>query len=59
MTHVGPHISSTTISQEEEVDQPIHSGSTTLSEYILNHSNIVCNVHGHTHDGVGYRYIKG
>ena len=57
MTHCGPSISTTTVSYEGK--NVIQSGSTYLSEFLQDNSNnILMNIHGHTHDGYGYRRIN-
>jgi len=45
------------VSFEEGTDHPIDSGSRALSKFITENKPIF-HVHGHTHDGVGYRWIN-
>ncbi|CAD8075659.1 unnamed protein product [Paramecium sonneborni] len=58
MTHIGPSESQTTISSENGWDNLIRSGSDSLSNFIKKKLNIILNVHGHTHDGVGSRMVN-
>lgn len=58
MTHVGASISSTTQSYQEDY-RVIESGSHYLTKFLRQNSRqIVVNLHGHTHDGHGYRRIN-
>lgn len=58
MTHCGPTLSTTTLSYNPEGVE-IVSGSSTLSDFLRTHSkSVVMNVHGHTHDGFGYRWVN-
>ncbi|CAD8176796.1 unnamed protein product [Paramecium octaurelia] len=58
ITHIGPALSQTTISSENGWDDVIKSGSDSQSNLIKNKKNIILNVHGHTHDGVGSRMMN-
>jgi len=52
MTHEGPYGSGTSRNHYFETGQVFHAGSPHLRDLILkNQSRIVCNIHGHTHEG--------
>jgi Predicted phosphoesterases, related to the Icc protein len=53
-THWGPYLSSTTVDTVDHPELPVFSGSKVLSQALREkHWNILCNLHGHTHAGVG------
>jgi len=59
MTHVGPYASSTTIDMDNP-DIPIYSGSKSLQQAIgSGRYNVLANIHGHTHSGVGKTNLRG
>ena len=58
MTHCGPYLSATSKSHDD-YDTSILSGSQTYGEFLKENAEyIVVNVHGHSHDGVGYNRVR-
>ncbi|GAM24016.1 hypothetical protein SAMD00019534_071910 [Acytostelium subglobosum LB1] len=53
MTHVGPHSSSTAIDRLHTDQSPIMSGSKAIEQFIIDHTKVFLNVHGHTHFAPG------
>jgi len=59
LTHTGPEFSSTSINLSDDVNDPIYFGSLALFKLISDKSNnILINLHGHIHDGVGKSRIN-
>ena len=56
MTHEGPFLSSTAKNEQfYNGNTTYFCGSPALKDLMLaNHEKIVCNIHGHTHDGSNY-----
>ena len=60
MTHIGPYCSSTTVDMHDNPEAPIYSGSKALQQAIVGgRYNLLMNIHGHTHAGVGRSNVRG
>lgn len=59
LTHNGPEFSSTAINFVDDPKDPIYFGSNSLFQFITQKHNILVNLHGHIHDGVGKTRIGG
>ena len=61
LTHIGPTHSSTVVDwRHNDINKRIESGSITITKLLLNSNTqdkIICNIHGHTHLGVGLSWI--
>lgn len=58
LTHTGPEFSSTSLNMSDDPNDPIYFGSMSLFKMISSNNNILVNLHGHIHDGVGKARIN-
>lgn len=62
MPHIGPESSATTVDKWnfKEQMQTVLTGSASLDKLIKKYNEqIVCVLHGHTHDSSNYDFVKG